>query len=269
MKDGISPITRSENIGDTTLQYLHYEGCDPTIVMLHATGFFPMMWAPIAEKLAGDHQVVAPYFCDHREFDPEKGGLDWMLLAEDLTRFCKQLNLNNPILVGHSMGAIIALQAAADMPERVEHIGLLAVADAMPVHPDLLEAARRDDPLAYDLVTSWGHGQSAHFGRNQQPGLWMLGTARQLMARNRSGVLFNDLNACNEWQSGLETAKKVKCPALVIIGDNDLMTPPKRGQRVVEAIEDCQPVVLTDCGHMMMQEQPDQTLDALIEEFQG
>ena len=167
------------------------------------------------------------------------------------------------------MGAIVVLQAAADMSERVEHIGLLAVADVMPVHPDLLEAAHRDDPLAYDLVTSWGHGRGAHFGRNLMPGIWMLGTARQLMARNRSGVLFADLNACNEWQGGLETAKKVKCPALVIIGDNDRMTPLKRAQLVVNAIENCKQVVLADCGHMMMQEQPDQTLDALIAEFQG
>ena len=69
-------------------------------------------------------------------------------------------------------------------------------------------------------------------------------------------------------RSGPAAAKKVTCRTLVIIGDNDQMTPAKRGHRVAKAIADSKTVILTDCGHMMMQEQPDQTLDALIAEFQ-
>jgi len=48
-----------------------------------------------------------------------------------------------------------------------------------------------------------------------------------------------------------------------------MMTPAKRGKWVAENIAGSKAVFLTDCGHMMMQEQPDQTLDALIAEFQG
>jgi pimeloyl-ACP methyl ester carboxylesterase len=107
------PTVLSENIGDANLQYLEYEGPQPTLVMLHATGFLPWLWHPIAAKLAGRHRVVAPYFCDHRIIDADKGGLDWVLLAEDLSKLCRQLKIDRPILVGHSMGGSVMTYAQA------------------------------------------------------------------------------------------------------------------------------------------------------------
>jgi len=239
------------------------------VILVHGGGMDHSYWSLQSRWFAWHGwSVLVPDLPGHRGSEGEP--LPTIeAMAAWIGRLMDAAGLEKAALVGHSMGAIVVLQAAADLPERVAHIGLLGVADAIPINPDLLDAARRDDPLAYDLVTSWGHGRGAHFGRNQVPGIWMLGTARQLMARNRPGVLFTDLNACNEWQGGLEAAKNINCPALVVIGDNDRMTPPKRAQLMVEAIKNCKQVILTDCGHMMMQEQPDQTLDALIAEFQG
>jgi lipase len=107
------PKALSANIGDTDLQYLFYEGTQPPLVMLHATGFLPWLWHPIARELAGTHRVIAPYFCDHRIADLDKGGLDWMMLAEDLSKLCRQLKIDHPVLVGHSMGATVMTYAQA------------------------------------------------------------------------------------------------------------------------------------------------------------
>ncbi|MEJ2095632.1 MAG: alpha/beta hydrolase [Deltaproteobacteria bacterium] len=108
-----SPQTLSVNIGDTDLQYLYYHGREPAVILLHATGFLPWLWHPIAAELSGDYRVLAPYFCDHRDTDPVKGGLNWMKLAEDLCQFCEKLNLASPVLVGHSMGATVMAIAEA------------------------------------------------------------------------------------------------------------------------------------------------------------
>jgi pimeloyl-ACP methyl ester carboxylesterase len=107
------PLVRFQNIGDADVQYLLYDGEDPPILLLHATGFLPMLWHPIARELCRHRKVIAPYFCDHRLTDPEKGGLSWMLLAEDLCRLCDGLNLESPFLVGHSMGATVMTIAEA------------------------------------------------------------------------------------------------------------------------------------------------------------
>lgn len=240
-----------------------------TVILVHGAGMDHSYWSLQSRWFAWhDWSVLVPDLPGHRG----SAGKPLPTIEEMAVwvgRLMDKVGLKKVTLVGHSMGAIIVMQAAADMPKRVERLGLLGVADAIPVHPDLLGAAKKNDPLAYDLVTSWGHGRGAHFGRNQNPGIWMLGGGRQLLARNRPGVLFNDLNACNEWQTGSKVAQKVKCRTLVIIADNDQMTPAKRGKMVADAIQDSHPVFLKDCGHMMMQEQPDQTLNALIAEFQS
>ena len=108
-----SPSILTQSIGDTFLTYLLYEGKGPTVVMLHATGFLPWLWHPIARSLSSSCRVIAPYFCDHRESDPDEGGLNWMTLAEDFSEFCGALKVRSPLLVGHSMGATVLTIAAA------------------------------------------------------------------------------------------------------------------------------------------------------------
>jgi len=100
------PQTLAIDIGDAELPYLYYHGHGRAVVMLHATGFLPWLWHPIASALAGDYRLFAPYFCDYRESDPASG-LSWMKLAEDLSRMCEGLNMASPLLVGHSMGAAV------------------------------------------------------------------------------------------------------------------------------------------------------------------
>jgi len=104
------PELKTVELKDTHIQYLHYKGKGSTIILLHATGFLPWLWHPIAKQLNQDHSfnIIAPYFCDHRDVDPEKGGLRWVTLAQDLNDLCVQLNIRSPHLIGHSMGAVVA-----------------------------------------------------------------------------------------------------------------------------------------------------------------
>jgi pimeloyl-ACP methyl ester carboxylesterase len=109
-KKMLQPILKTVDLNDSQIQYLHYPGNGPTIIMLHATGFLPWLWHPIARELNKNHsyEIIAPYFCDHRETDPDKGGFHWALLAQDFYHMCLQLDIQNPHLIGHSMGAVVA-----------------------------------------------------------------------------------------------------------------------------------------------------------------
>jgi pimeloyl-ACP methyl ester carboxylesterase len=59
----------------------------------------------------------------------------------------------------------------------------------------------------------------------------------------------------------------VRCPALVVLAANDIMTPPRNGAELARLIPDSRAVTLAECGHVLLAEQPDATLDALIEFF--
>lgn len=108
-----TPEIRSIDLGEAAIEFLDYGGSGPALIMMHATGFLPWLWHPIARDLRDRYRVLAPYFCDHRPTEPETGGLRWRILADDLCLFCAALNLKNPNLVGHSMGATVMTLANA------------------------------------------------------------------------------------------------------------------------------------------------------------
>jgi pimeloyl-ACP methyl ester carboxylesterase len=149
----------------------------------------------------------------------------------------------------------------------VTRIGLVGTAAAIPVHRDLLAAAKEEPERAYQMMTAWAHGTAAKLGGHPVPGLWMTGGTLALFARNQPGVLHADLEACHAWKSGPEAARKVRCPALVIIAANDIMTPAKAGQELARLVADSRSITVQNCGHMLPAEAPDAMLDALIDFF--
>ncbi len=166
-------------------------------------------------------------------------------------------------LVGHSMGSLAALETAAAYPERVGRLALLGNATPMPVSQTLLNAARDEPGRAEAMINAWSHSPHGHIGGNSAPGMWMVGASRRLMARADRGVLLNDLSACNNYTQGLESAAKVRCPALLLCGSRDQMTAPKAAQNLAKLLPDARLQVLDGAGHAMMAEQPDAVLDAL------
>jgi pimeloyl-ACP methyl ester carboxylesterase len=166
-------------------------------------------------------------------------------------------------LVGHSMGSLTALECAARHPARIARIALIGTAVPMPVSAALLNAARDNEAEAIDMINEWSHSPRASIGGNTVPGLWMMGTNRRLMQRQKPGILHTDLAACNAYTHGLDAAAMIACPALIVSGSRDLMTSPKAASKLTSAIRDARRVSLPGAGHALMAEQPDAVLDAL------
>jgi pimeloyl-ACP methyl ester carboxylesterase len=182
---------------------------------------------------------------------------DWLVDVLDAAK------LPRASLVGHSLGALASLACAARHPARVGRLALLGPAAPMEVSDGLLAAAKADDHVAYELISSWSTSFGKQIGGNAVPGMWLVGTNLRLMERTPRGVLHVDLAACNAWRGGVEAAASVRCPALVIQAARDQMTPPRSAKALVEALADVRVVTLPDTGHAMMAEQPDAVLDAL------
>jgi pimeloyl-ACP methyl ester carboxylesterase len=104
-------------------------------------------------------------------------------------------------------------------------------------------------------------------GGNLVPGIWMTGGGTRLLERIPDGVLGHDLAACQAYEDAPLMARKVTCPTLVLLGSRDLMTPQKGGHALASDIADARTVVLEGCGHMMLVERPNETLDALRDEL--
>lgn len=166
-------------------------------------------------------------------------------------------------LVGHSLGALAALECAARHPERIAKLALLGPAVPMTVSDELLAAAARNDHVAYELINGWSYSAAGQLGGNPVPGMWMPGNTMRLMERSRDGVLSIDLSACHRYANGLAAAEAVRCPALVVIGARDIMAPPRNAQGLIGALRNVQVVTFPDTGHALIAERPGDVLDAL------
>ena len=139
---------------------------------------------------------------------------------------------------------------------------ILGGALGIPVNSALLDPAAADDHLAFDLLNVWGYGRRAQLGVHRMPGLWMMRGGLRVMERAAKGVLHADLAATNAYD-GRAAAAAVTCPTLVVIGEKDLMTPAKAGRALTAAISNARHVMFPGLGHIMLEEDPDATLDAL------
>ena len=233
------------------------------VVFVHGAGLDHSVWALQGRYLA--HHGRAVLAVDLPGHGRSKGPplktpgemADWMLKLLDAA------GVAEAALVGHSMGALAALETAARARGRITALALLGVCVPMKVSAALLAAAKANKHLALDLINAWGHGRAAHLGVHCAPGLWMMGGALRLLERAAEGVLYNDLAACERYGDGRTVAAGVRCPVLLLLGENDLMTPPQGGQELAQAIPGARAVVLENCGHMMMVERPNEVLDAL------
>jgi pimeloyl-ACP methyl ester carboxylesterase len=184
-------------------------------------------------------------------------------IADWLDQVLEALGVERAAMVGHSLGALAVLDFAARYPGRAERIALLGPAAPMTVNDTLLDAARADDHVAYELINGWSYSPQKQLGGNRQPGVWMTGNAMRLMERTQPGVLWNDLAACHGYADGLRSAAKVTCPALLVLGQRDIMAPVRNGLAMAREFSDARVVTLPGCGHSTMSEDPDGVLDAL------
>jgi pimeloyl-ACP methyl ester carboxylesterase len=235
----------------------------PAVVFLHGAGFDHSAWALHSRWFAHHGRaVLVPDLPGHgRSAGPALPSIaamaDWTIALLDAA------GAKPAHLIGHSMGSLIALDAAARHPDRVTALSLIGTAATMSVGPDLLAAAEADDQAAVDMVSIWGLGYAAELGGSVAPGLWMHGSAQATLKRCAPGVLFNDLSACNAYQDALASAARIKVPTTFVLGERDMMTPARAGKALAAAIPHAKTVVLPGAGHMMMAERPDALLAAL------
>ncbi|MFT5173404.1 MAG: pimeloyl-ACP methyl ester carboxylesterase [Gammaproteobacteria bacterium] len=242
---------RAFNAALPSVMFVHGAGLDHTVWILQSRWFAHHGYNALAVDLPG-HGRSQGEALDSIE---KMGAWIWQCLDA--------LNVANAHLIGHSMGSLAALDAAANAPERALFTALLGIAVPMPVSDALLDAARDDLAAAINMITLWGHSFSAQLGGNQAPGMWMMGSASHLLARSYSGVLYKDLLACSAYHAGLQHAQLITNPVLVVLGKQDIMASPRGAKPLLQALVNSSSVVLDRCGHMMMAEQPDRVLNAL------
>ncbi len=160
------------------------------------------------------------------------------------------------ILIGHSMGALIALELAQH--PNVKAIVLMGASAEMPVDATLLDAAQKDPSAANAIIAKAGVAKTGQAAAISE----MVSVIQHAVD---PAAVYTDLNACNDYKNGAAAAALISKPALVISGENDRLTPMTQGHDLADQLQHGTFVILPHCGHMMMLEKPIETAHAILD----
>ncbi|WP_183492460.1 MULTISPECIES: alpha/beta fold hydrolase [unclassified Roseateles] len=173
-------------------------------------------------------------------------------------------------LVGHSMGSLIALEAAARRPARIARLAMVGTAWPMKVSDALLATSRERPRAAMAMVNAFSHATTAGKPSYPGPGAWLHGGNLALMERMQDGYgergnLFeHDFLVCDRYQGAPQAAAKLTAAGVrteLILGAKDAMTPPKAAKQLAELLG--ARVQTLPAGHSLMTEAPEGMLNAL------
>ncbi len=236
----------------------------PAVVFVHGTGMDHTVWVLPSRYFARHgYNVLSIDLPGHGKSggDPVST-IDEM--ADAVAEAMEAAGIVDAALVGHSMGSLVTLSAAARYPEKARALALIGTTAPMGVHPAMMTSAANNDHDVIDMITYWGYSKSAQLGGNENPGMWMAGSTLRLLEKAKKDVIHLDLKACEDYSAGQDHGRSVRCPTLFILGDRDIMTPMRSAQTLVDTISNAKVCRMTKTGHSLMMEKPDALLDALI-----
>jgi pimeloyl-ACP methyl ester carboxylesterase len=233
----------------------------PPVVFVHGAGGTHQHWLYQVRDLSAPTQgdlprspTYAPDLPGHgRSEGPGRESIQ--AYGEWLLAFLDAVELEQAILVGHSMGGAIALAAALHYPQRVAGLGLVATGARLKVAPAILEGILTDHQAAVRLICDWA------FGPETPQELVRLG--RRQMGQVPANVLYGDFVACDAFDIR-PRLDSVSVPTLILCGTCDRMTPVKYSTYLRDHISGAALHLVEGAGHMVMIERPQALLRPLV-----
>lgn len=111
-------------VGGLTFQYLE-AGSGSAVILLHGYTQTSRMWRPLMPRLAADHRVVAPDLPGIGGSSVPTEGIDMASAATRIHALARQLGIESAVIVGHDIGLMVAYAYAAQYPGEVEKLALM------------------------------------------------------------------------------------------------------------------------------------------------
>jgi pimeloyl-ACP methyl ester carboxylesterase len=258
-------------------------GQGPPIVLLHGIMLTSALWVHQLRELADHHRVIALDLRGHGQSLPgsEESGIE--RLASDVASVLDVLGVENAVVVGHSMGGMVALQMAVDMPLDVRRRRLAGIvltsttAGPFATLPGWAGVVRTTGPVtARALLLGERWGAKALPSRDLRWWLVRLGFGAdapaaqvrfvEAMHRGTPSRTLADLIPSLAAFDLSARLGSLDLPVLVVVGSHDKLTAPRLARRMAAALPEATLVELPRCGHMPMLERR-REFSHLVDEF--
>jgi pimeloyl-ACP methyl ester carboxylesterase len=226
----------------------------PALILVHAAGYDHRSWPMEIRRMSG-WRVLAVDLPGHGRSEG-RSRQSVSAYAQDLLAFLDELELYRVVLVGHSLGASIALQLALDQPELLVGLGLIAASAHLEVPATLVDYFSNPltIPLGIQLYKQWAFSPQTNPALIET-GLEALRTVRPaVLAGDWQAVASFDLNP--QSTGGFADLAGITAPAWVAIGGDDRLAPLPCAHYLASCLPAAHIQVVPNAGHMLPLEQP-------------
>jgi pimeloyl-ACP methyl ester carboxylesterase len=211
-----------------------------------------------ADQLTALWHLGPVMVADHRHAD-NMAGIAASILANAPERFR---------LLGLSMGGYIAFEIMRQAPERVTALALLDTS-ARPDAPEQTQTRQEQIAMAHDrgmgLVATALFPRLVHPARVRDDELEAV--VREMAKDTGPDAFERQQRAIMTRPDSRPSLSAIACPTIMIVGDQDQITPPPVAEEIAAGIAGSRLVVIPDSGHLSTLEQPDAVTSALLAEW--
>ena len=262
----MSDIQQTELNGITLAYEVHGDGAP--VVLLHGFPLDMEMWRLQIDELVKQYQVIAPNLrgfgqtpeCQSTlaEGDATEG-VSMRQYADDVLALLDELGITEPVvLAGFSMGGYAAWQFALNYPERLKALiacDTRAIADSDEAREKRQKMARLMQS-AEDTEAATGMLSMLLSAAKQRHETGIAEQVREMILRqNPLAVAAAQLGMAAR-PDVTDQLKGIDCPALVLCGENDAISPPEEMRSIAEALPNAEFVEIPAAGHMTTLENP-------------
>ncbi len=236
---------------------------NPVLIFLHFWGGSSSTWNSVTDILKNSYRCIS---YDHRGWgQSEKPAYGYRIesLAEDALALIGQMNVNEYILVGHSMGGKIAQYIAAQKPAGLKKLILVAPSPSTPtiMPKEMHEGMRNAYTSEANINATIDHVFNAG-SLNQATRLRLIEGIQKHTEDSRLG--WTDIALGEDASAGVNL---IKIPTLIIAGENDVIDSPERLKKEVQdMIPQSRMIVIPNTGHLIMLQEPEKVAQ-LIHDF--
>lgn len=222
------------------------------LMFVHGSGGTGKAWKYQSSHYPDSIVITLPGHPEGDFIDSIPGMVAWLKATVE-----KQ-GISELVLVGHSLGGGIALQYALDYPDDVRALVLVGSGGRLRVHPDTIDFMAQADASSArftGMIDGMLCKVSEDFASELKADALELGPA----------AFLNDFRACDQFDV-MESLGEINIPTLAVVGTEDVMTPVKYAEFLVEKMPHAEIEIIDGGTHYVFAEYPDQ-VNAVIDRF--
>ncbi len=237
---------------------IHHEtqGSGPPIVFVHGLGATSNAWHAQRTVLSKYYQVIVYDRSGSGRSQQSRAGYSIDAWADELTGLLDHLAVPSAAVVGHSLGSMVAQRFAGKYADRTKALILAGGEAELPPEAKRILTERARSIEAHGLIAvadAWLTGVLSAATREANPAL--AGLLREMFLANDArtyashALALRDGSACGDHAN-------IRCPTLLLVGDQDAVTPLSWQRQIAARIADCRIRIIPNTGHMTMLESP-------------